>query len=113
MVNDPKILIPMIRQLMPAVIAQDIVGVQPMTGNVGAIMSMSNRPTTPWDYLRNWSMSDRGPEENLKMLNERMQNRWPGNYIVEEFYNPKLVRFDFRLKFNSPKDETWFRLQWP
>jgi hypothetical protein len=42
-----------------------------------------------------------------------MQNRWPGNYIVEEFYNPKLVRFDFRLKFNSPKDETWFRLQWP
>jgi hypothetical protein len=74
------------------------------------------KPTTPWQYVENWSMSDRGPSETLKVLNDRMQNRWPGKYrIVEkEVRNRDSMyrRIIHVFEFDSPKDETWFRLQW-
>lgn len=72
--------------------------------------------TTPWQYLDNWTKSDRGPEETLAKLNERMQNRWPGKYrIVEKEVRSKehmykILKWDF--EFDSPRDETWFRMQY-
>jgi hypothetical protein len=70
--------------------------------------------TTPWQYLDNWSKSDRGPDETLKKLNERMQNRWPGKYhiIEKEVRNRDSMyrRIVHVFEFESPADETWFRL---
>lgn len=72
--------------------------------------------TSPWEYVENWSMSDRGPDETLKKLNERMQNRWPGKYrIIEKEVRSKTSMYRhivYVFAFESPKDETWFRLQW-
>ena len=72
--------------------------------------------TTPWAYLRNWEMSDRGPDETLAKLNERMQNRWPGNYkiAVKEVHAPGTM---YRVSkhyfmFDTPADETFFRLKY-
>lgn len=71
-------------------------------------------PTTPWEYVENWSMSDRGPDETLKKLNERMQNRWPGKYrIIEKEVRSKTSMYRHIVhvfEFETPADETWFRL---
>ena len=41
--NISQILIPLIRRVMPSIIANDIIGVSPMTGPVGQIFSMRAR----------------------------------------------------------------------
>lgn len=72
--------------------------------------------TTPWQYLDNWSKSDRGPHETLEALNKRMQNRWPGNYkIVQEpkWNGHNCYISEYVFEFDSPRDKTWFRLQHP
>ena len=71
--------------------------------------------TSPWDYVKNWSKSDKGPEETLEKLNERMQNRWPGNYKIvnEPSWNGKNYYInEYVFKFDTPADETWFTLRW-
>lgn len=76
-----------------------------------------NMATTPWQYVDNWSKSDRGPDETLIKLNKRMQERWPGRYqIVEkEVRDPDRMyrRIVHKFEFNTPRDETWFRMQHP
>lgn len=42
MKNNNNTLIPIIRKLMPSILAQDIVGVQPMTSATGNVFSMKN-----------------------------------------------------------------------
>lgn len=42
---------------------------------------------------------------------ERMKAKYPGNYIVEEYYDGKDHCFNLRLKFDTPEDETWFMLK--
>jgi hypothetical protein len=42
----------------------------------------------------------------------RMQEKYPGEYIVEEYYNGKDHRFDLRLKFATPEDEIMFLLKY-
>ena len=42
-VSPDRIILPIIRRVMPTVIANDIVGVQPMTGPIGQIYSMRSR----------------------------------------------------------------------
>ena len=113
-----KTLIPIIRKIMPTQLAQDIVSVQPMTAPVGGIFTMSAtyKATTPWEYLENWNWSDRGPDETLAKLNERMQNRWPGKYkiIVKEVRAKdsmyKVSKHVF--EFDTPAEETLFRLKY-
>ena len=71
--------------------------------------------TTPWQYVKNWSMSDKGPHDTLETLNERMLNRWPGKYkiVVEQKWNGLNYYInEYNFKFDTPKDETWFRLQY-
>lgn len=113
-----SIKIPIIRNILPGVIAQEIVGVQPMTTNAGQFFTMqaSYKPTSPWEYLRNWEMSDRGPEETIAKLNERMQERWPGKYRIivkevrdkERYYKVSKHFFEFE----TPAEETLFRIKY-
>lgn len=48
---------------------------------------------------------------NYEKPTERMKEKYPGNYIIEEYYNSKTHTFDLRLKFDTPEDETWFLLR--
>lgn len=53
------------------------------------------------------------PEKTiLDIAQEFFQKKWPGNYIIQEFYNPKRGRIDLRLKFVDPKEETLWLLRW-
>lgn len=87
-----------------------------ITYRMAAMMLPGSKPTTPWEYVENWSQSDRGPDETLAKLNARMQERWPGNYrIVEKEVRSKehmyrLITYDF--EFDSPSEETMFRMKW-
>lgn len=79
----------------------------PLAGSVGG--------TSPWQYVKNWSWSDKDPSDTLEKLNQRMQNRWPGKYKIVKapVWNNRNVWIDeYEFKFDTPKDETWFRLQW-
>lgn len=68
--DKPNILIPIIRKLMPNIIAQDIAGVQSMTNNVGAVFntktqlvptfktfSSSERNGSTWYHVRAYQIS--------------------------------------------------------
>lgn len=50
--------------------------------------------------------------EIMKTINEIMQAHYPGSYIVEEYYDAKRMSFALRLKFEDPKQETFFTLKY-
>ena len=110
--TDPKILIPLLRKHLPKIIAQEIVGVQPM----GQIV-----PDTWQSYLRRLGNGLNGITERSKNITEAdivanaqeyMQKKYPGKYVVEQFYNAERGMFDLRLKFDDPKEETVWLLRW-
>ena len=41
-----------------------------------------------------------------------MKMVFPGEYVVEEYFNKNTMVVDLRLKFTTPEDETWFLLQY-
>ena len=114
MTFDPKIMIPLIRKVLPAVIAQEIVGVQPM--NI--------RPKVPetWQsYLRRLGNGLNGLSERSQTVTEEdivanaekyMQIKYPGPYRVEQFYNANKMKWDLRLKFEDPAEETFWLLKY-
>ena len=110
--TDPKILIPLLRKHLPKIIAQEIVGVQPMGQEV---------PDTWQSYLRRLGNGLNGITERSKNITEAdivanaqeyMQKKYPGKYVVEQFYNAERGRVDLRLKFDDPKEEMFWLLRW-
>ena len=54
------------------------------------------------------------PEHNKReeyVLSE-LQKKYPGNYVLEEYYNPDKMCFKYRLKFPTEADEMWFNLKY-
>ena len=51
-------------------------------------------------------------EYHLIRATEQMQEKYPGNYVVEEYYNGENFAFDLRLKFDTPDDEIMFLLKY-
>lgn len=71
---------------------------------------------TPWQYLHIWEGSDRDPNTTLDHVANKMKERWPGNYrvVVREFRteNSMYKSSKWVLEFNTPAEETMFRLKW-
>ena len=40
------------------------------------------------------------------------KNKYPGNYVLEEYVDSKLLKVLYRLKFNTPADKTVFLLRY-
>ena len=52
-------------------------------------------------------------EENIVAnAQEYMQKKYPGKYIVEQFYNANRMKWDLRLRFEDPKEETMWLLRY-
>ena len=85
--------------------------------------------TTPWaifkkkpwqDYLRGLqprpafyiSEDDiHHSEQHAAISLQRMQDHSPGNYTLEKYYDEDRG-YSYRLKFDTPQDETLFRLKY-
>ena len=101
-----------LRKTIPQSMAEEIVGVQPM-GRVA--------PDTWQSYLRRLGNGINGVSERSKTLTEKdiivnaehyMQKRYPGPYCVESYYNADKMKWDLRLKFDDPREETMWLLRW-
>lgn len=70
---------------------------------------MENKKLTWRDALKR--LKGNFQETDYANAERQMKERYPGNYIVEEYYNSAIHNWDLRLKFNTPEDETWFLLR--
>lgn len=61
--------------------------------------------------LRNTAFATHEPIK-LHVITESMKMVFPGEYVVEEYFNNQSMVIDLRLKFTTPEDETWFLLQY-
>lgn len=52
------------------------------------------------------------PEDIVARAEKWMQFKYPGPYTVEQFYNSEKIKWDLRLKFEDPAEETMWLLRW-
>ena len=78
-------------------------------------------PETWQSYLRRLGNGINGVFERSKTITEEdivanaykwMQIKYPGPYRVESYYNSDKMKFDLRLVFDDPKEETLWLLRW-
>ena len=69
------------------------------------------RRQNPFDYLHDLVHSDRGTGYDEVWMTVRLQQKWPGNYHVATRKEPK-GWITYHIAFDSPADETWFRLHY-
>ena len=107
--TDTKRLISMLRKTIPTLIAQDIVGVQPM--------GPTPKPVTWQNTLRELELKYKvrtfnGYGMGMKDVNDIMQDLYPGPYRVVEKYISGSMNFSFELEFDDPKEKTFWLLKW-
>ena len=79
--------------------------------------SDNDRPHGWRDYLDNYYRTSfvngdyLAGFERLAIIQTEMQARFPGKYQVVSFYNTKKMRFDMRLSFDDPKQETMWKIK--
>ncbi len=119
--TDPKILIPVIRQALPAIVASDIVGVQPMSSNTGGIFSIRGKQEITWQqYLQHLSrqytswikLGQQCEGDGIADINELMQQKFPGPYIIREQYNVERGLFEVEMKFEDKNQELLWKIKW-
>lgn len=97
--SDPRIMIPMIRKVMPSLIAQRIVGVQPMTNNLGIFNQFFekkfNKKYWPYQYY-----------VNVDVFSE--VERWCWDRFKGRYWN----NYGRMFVFKREKDYTMFLLRW-
>lgn len=82
--------------------------------NIYIDKSFMKKPT-PWEYLADWAMSDRGPEHTIHYFEDKMKEHWPGNYrITTTKINDSRGGYIVKwvLVFDDPAEETMFKLRW-
>jgi hypothetical protein len=61
-------------------------------------------------YLR--ALENSLEPRNLNLINELMQEKYPGNYKAIEYYSSKRGCFELKLQFDNEKEETLFILKY-
>ena len=105
-------LINQLRKSLPQTIAEEIAGVQPMG-------IRAKTPETWQGYLRRLGNGLNGvttnkyitEEDILDNAQKYMQEKYPGPYSVESYYNADKMKFDLRLRFDDPQEETIWLLR--
>jgi hypothetical protein len=99
--NGQKILLPMIRKVMPTIMAQQIVGVQPMTNNLGIFNRLLyknfNKKYWPYQYFiddKTYRISD--------------VERWCWDQFKGRYWN----NYGRNFVFKREKDAVMFALRW-
>ena len=78
-------------------------------------------PTTWQSYLRRLGNGINGVSARSETVTEGdivaraekyMQIHYPGPYRVEQYYNPEKMKWDLRLQFDDPREQTFWLLRW-
>ena len=109
-----KILMPMIRKLAPTLLAQDILGVQPMTGSVGEIFTRraSYTPQPKYKFSRaKWYEADHRFEDYEEVIAWCTEHFGPRPRYPDAWTRWCDIHID-RIRFRDEKDYQWFILRW-
>lgn len=78
-------------------------------------------PQTWQSYLRRLGNGINGISDRSETITDAdivaraekyMKIKYPGPYIVEQFYNTEKMKWDLRLRFDEPKEELLWMLKW-
>ena len=101
--TNPKILIPLIRQVMPQVVAQQIIGVQPMTSSSGSIFSQRMRFSSKVYNRKYWPHQYR-----ISVRNMTEAERWCWDNFRGRYWHSDYEQFVFKRS----EDAVLFALRW-
>ena len=59
------------------------------------------------DYSFGRTMKDTSTD-SLMTATARMQEAYPGDYIIEEYYDVDKQKFAYKLDFKTPEDNAWY-----
>jgi len=51
-------------------------------------------------------------QDNIMKANAEMQESYPGEYVVIEYFDSKIMRFAYKLEFDNSEDQTFFLLKY-
>lgn len=51
-------------------------------------------------------------EKDLVIMTEALKKDYPGNYVLKETFIPTRLQWGLKIEFETPEDETWFRLKY-
>jgi hypothetical protein len=109
-----QILMPIIRQVYPQLLAQSIVGVQPMTGPVGEIFTMkaSFKPQSKYKFSRaRWYDADHRYEDYDDVMAWCTEQFGPRPRRPDAWTRWYDIHID-RIRFRDERDYQWFLLRW-
>jgi hypothetical protein len=101
--TNPKILIPLIRQVMPQVVAQQIIGVQPMTSSSGSIFSQRMRFSSKVYNRKYWPH-----QYMISVRNMTEAERWCWDNFRGRYWHSDYEQFVFKRS----EDAALFALRW-
>ena len=109
--NLQKVLIPLIRRIVPAMVVSNMVGVQPMTRPINETGWTINDDTfNSYPYaalITNWSV------RVLQALNRNDPNDEMETWTIETFAPGSWHRVHNGFRFKNEHDRTVFLLRWP
>lgn len=108
--ND-KIMIPLVRRLMPAIIANEIVGVQTMT-DADYFKSWRDHLDFLQAKYTSWLLTQECSGDGIKDATEIMQEFYPGPYRIIEEFDPNRGMFRLNVKFDDPHQEMLWKIKW-
>ena len=109
-----KILMPLITKLSPAVLAYDILGVQPITGSVGEIFTMKTlgTPRSKYKFSRaRWYEADHRYDDYNDVIAWCTEQFGPRPRYPDAWTRWCDIHID-RIRFRDEKDYQWFILRW-
>ena len=84
---------------------------------------VNNTPPSPWQMLLNslhleyaFNMKHcaavNTTQDNIMIVNSKMQESYPGNYVVVEYFDSEIMRCAYKLEFDNREDQAFFILKY-
>ena len=48
----------------------------------------------------------------VELESSYFKTQYPGNYVIEEYYDTTAMKFDLRLKFQNAQEELLWKIKW-
>ena len=109
-----KILIPMIRQVFPKLIAQQILGVQPMSSAAGKLFTMKYAVISKSKYKfsrANWYVADVDAKYYWE-IDEWCTQHFGKHPDQHDAWSRWVHLYEDKIHFRDEKDYVWFMLRW-